>query len=113
MKMKSKKIYKVDKTICTAEQRIAYHYAFSWNEALKKIYSKDFNLTAIQKSEALQEIIDNVVRSIKEKEIDKRYNIDLIIHCFRNGAEKYANGYSILSSYEEVGRIFYSLYEIV
>lgn len=34
--MKMHKIRNVDKSVCTAEQKIAYNYAFVWRETLKK-----------------------------------------------------------------------------
>ena len=39
--MKMHKIYGVDKNICTAEQKIAYNYAFSHRNWLEKIYKSD------------------------------------------------------------------------
>lgn len=112
MKMKAGKIQRVDKSICTAEQKIAYNYAFSWHSILRKLYCNS-ELTAIQKSELLQDIVNSILASMKENEIDKKYNVDLIIHCFRNGVEKYANGFEVLSSYEQIGKAFPSNYEIV
>ena len=112
MKMKVNKIRNIEKSVCFAEQKIAYNYAFMWHTQLKKIFNSD-NI-AIVKSEAYNDIIQSVIRGINEKEIDKKYNIDAIIHCFRNGIENYMNynNSGILASYEEIGKIFTCLYEI-
>ncbi len=108
--MKMHKIKNIDKSICTCEQKIAYNYAFSWRQQLEKIYKSD-NAQFV-KTEAYQQIINYVIDGIKRNEIDKKYNIDAIIHCFRNGIENYLNGYSVIGSYEEIGKTFPCLYEI-
>lgn len=107
--MKMHKIPKIDKNICTCEQKIAYNYAFMWRNTLEKIRKSD-NMQTV-KDEAYQKIIDNVINSIQENGIDKRYNIDAIIHCFRNGIKRYMEGFEILFSYEEIGKTFQCLYE--
>ena len=108
--MKVHKIRNVDKKVCFAEQKIAYNYAFSWRYILEKIYKSD-NAEFV-KEEAYQDIINHVIDGIKREGIDKRYNMDVIVHCFRNGIKKYLNGYSILMSYKEIGEIFPCLYDI-
>lgn len=108
--MKMHKIKNIDKSICTCEQKIAYNYAFSWRQQLEKIYKSD-NAQFV-KTEAYQQIINYVIDGIKRNGIDKKYNIDAIIHCFRNGIENYLNGYSVIGSYEEIGKTFPCLYEI-
>ena len=108
--MKMHKIRNIDKSVCTAEQKIAYNYAFMWRKTLKKIHDSD--AMQVVKHQAYQDVINSVIRGIKEQSIDKRYNIDAIVHCFRNGIENYINGYSILTSYEEIGKTFSCLYDI-
>lgn len=108
--MKMHKISYIDKNICTCEQKIAYNYAFMWCESLRKIYDSDNS--EVVKREAYQEIINHVIDSIKAHGTDQRYNIDAIIHCFRNGIENYIKGSSVLWSYEEIGKTFPCLYEI-
>lgn len=112
MKMKTHKIRGIDKSICTCEQKIAYNYAFMWHTQLKDIFNSD-NIQIV-KSEAYQQIINYVIRGIKEAEIDRRYNIDAIIHSFRNGIEKYMkyNNSGIIGNYEDIGKIFLMEYEI-
>lgn len=108
--MKFHKIKGVNKAICACEQKIAYNYAFSLRQQLEKIYKSD-NIQTI-KSEAYQYIVDFVVRDIKRNGIDKMYNIDAIIHCFRNGIENYMNTFSVIGTYEEIGKTFPCLYSM-
>lgn len=112
MKMKMKKIKGIEKTVCTAEQKIAYNYAFMYHTQLKQIFNSD-NI-AIVKSEAYQKVINFVIEGIKRNGIDKKYNIDAIVHCFRNGIENYMNfnNSGVVASYEDIGKIFTCLYEI-
>ena len=94
-KMKVHKIRNVEKTECFAEQKVAYNYAFSWRSQLEQIEKS--NIPEFEKSAKRQYIIDCVIRGIKEQKIDEKYNIDAIIHCFRNGLDDYLKGFSILS----------------
>lgn len=107
--MKLHKIPGIDKNICTCEQKVAYNYAFMWRDSLEKIYKSDASEAV--KSEAYQDIINYVISSLKEHETDKKYNIDAIINCFRNGIKNYMEGFSVLWNYEDIGKIFPCLYE--
>ena len=53
-----------------------------------------------------------MTKCIKDNGTDKKYNIDAIIHCLRNGIENYMKQHSILNSYEEIGKTFVCLYDI-
>ena len=64
------------------------------------------------KEESYQQVVDWVIRGVKDNGIDKKYNIDAIVHCFRNGIKNYLNRFSIITSYEEIGKTFECLYEI-
>lgn len=104
------KIHGVDKNICTAEQKIAYNYAFMYRSTMEKI--RDSDTTEIAKDEAYQRVISWVIRGVKDNGIDKKYNIDAIIHCFRNGIKIYLNRCAVIGSYEEIGKTFECLYDI-
>ena len=110
--MKMKKIKGIEKSICTCEQKIAYNYAFMYHTQLKQIFISD--ITAIAKSEAYQKVVNFVIEGIKRNGIDKKYNIDAIVHCFRNGIENYMNfnNSGVIGSYEEIGKTFPCLYEV-
>ena len=49
--MKMHKIRGVDKKICTAEQKIAYNYAFMYRDVMERIRNSD--TTAMAKDESL------------------------------------------------------------
>lgn len=110
--MNVKKIKCIEKNVCFAEQKIAYNYAFQWHETLKNIYYS--NYAKFIKSKEYQKIIDSIIASIKNNGIDKKYNIDAIIHCFRNGIENYItfNKSGILINYNDIGKIFTCSYPI-
>lgn len=107
--MNMHKIRGIDKEVCTAEQKIAYNYAFMYRSTMEKIHDSD--TTEITKDEAYQQVIGWVIRGVKDNGIDKKYNIDAIVHCFRNGIKNYMEGFSVLWNYEDIGKIFPCLYE--
>lgn len=100
--MKFHKIRGIEKSVCTAEQKIAYNYAFSDYEWV------------MRSNMELWQYLDNVTNRIKNNEtIMKKYDIDAIIHCLRQGFINYCKEkYHILSSYEEIGKMFPPLYSI-
>lgn len=98
--MTFRKIPGVEKEICTAEQKIAYNFAFRY---------RDFD--------GQKEVIDLlqvVANDIKNNEkMMRMYDIDSIIHCLRNGYIEYRKNYpAIITDYKTIGKIFYTLYPI-
>lgn len=108
--MKCHKIRGVDLKICTAEQKIAYNYAFMWVDCGKKIFNSDSPESV--KSEELQNIINSVIESIKRSGTDRTYNIDAIITAFRSGFREYCNNFFIASDYETIGKAFLIQYKV-
>ena len=101
--MKFHKIKGIEKLVCTAEQKIAYNFAFA-----------DYDWVMRSDME-LWQYLDSVIKRIKEchPKMMKRYNIDAIIHCLRNGFINYCKTkHYILSTYEEIGKMFPSLYPV-
>ena len=98
--MTFKKIPNIDKEVCTAEQKIAYNFAFRYRE--------------FDGNKELFDLLQVVTAEIKGNEqITKRYDIDSIIHCLRNGYIEYRkNNPAILTDYETIGKVFYSLYPV-
>ncbi len=95
------KIRNIDKSVCTAEQKIAYNYALS-----------DY-LWVMKSDLELYEYLQNVSERIKNDRNMFKYDINAIIHCLRNGFIDYCKmKYHIVTSYEEIGRIFYSMYPV-
>ena len=100
--MKFHKIRGIEKSVCTAEQKIAYNYAFADYE------------WAMKSDMELWQYLDKVANRIKANEkIMKKYDIDAIIHCLRQGFINFCKSkYHILTSYEEIGKMFPSLYPV-
>lgn len=110
MKLKCKKIYGVDKSICTAEQKIAYNYAFMYSDCGKRIINAD--TAEINKTDGFFQIERLVLNSIKEKKEMQKYNIDAIIIAFRNGFRRYCENPFIASDYKTIGKCFEIPYSI-
>lgn len=108
--MKCSKIRNAEKSVCTAEQKIAYNYAFMWSERLKAIESSD--MSEITKSNVIQDIVTAITKGMDANGISDKYNPDVVIHAFRNGWKTYAAGFEILDSYKKIGETFPILYEI-
>lgn len=105
--MKYHKIRNTPLTVCTVEQKIAYKLAINWHDIIKKHY--DEMPYAFQKSEVLHLFISIIIKDYKDSYNYKpgRYDIDTIFYALNAGLEKYINfEYSILSSYEEIGKMF-------
>lgn len=109
-KMKCHKIRGIDLKTCTAEQKIAYNYAFMWVDCGKKIFNS--NSPESVKSEELQDIVQSIIRNIKQNGTDRTHNIDAIITAFRNGFRGYCKNFFIASDYESIGKAFPILYEL-
>lgn len=101
--MKCHKINNVDKNVCTAEQKIAYNFAFAWSDVGKKILNSD--MTEVNKSEAIGDIERFILESLQDKKFN-RFNKDAIIVAFRQGFKDYCQNYFIATSYKEIGNVF-------
>lgn len=110
MVLKCKKIRNVEKEVCTAEQKIAYNYAFQWYDIGRKILKTD--IAEVGKFSAFADIENNVIKSIKEHKLDGNYNIDAIIIAFRNGFRNYCENYFIATDYKQIGEMFAIPYEV-
>ena len=111
MKLKCKKIYGVEKIVCTYEQKLAYEYAFRWYDIYKTNCKRCS--AEIQKSDILQDIIKKVEADINSREDMKKYNIDAIIIAFRQGFNNYCDDFFIAFDYKKIGEIFKIPYEII
>jgi hypothetical protein len=109
--MKYHKIPKVDKTVCTAEQMIAYNYAEAYTSDYRKKWRecKD-EYSGIAKSEFIFEARNFCMKMLSD-DIKRKYDIDAIQSALTAGLKNYFdNPYRILSSYAEIGKIFPALY---
>ena len=115
--MKYHKIRNVDKKVCTVEQKIAYNSAFletfDYREAWKASAEK---FTAVARNEFVHDAVEKCLKAVKIsieygslKNI--QFDIDAVFCCLNAGMENYFNSpYSIISSYEEIGKIFPAYY---
>ena len=107
--IKYHKIPKVDKSVCTAEQMIAYNYAFAYADRYRDTWKKDKDKYCnFQRQEFIHEAIAFCMKMIMTSEkVKAKYDIDGIQAALNAGMENYfENKYSILTSYEDVGKIF-------
>lgn len=111
MIFKCNKIKNVDKSVCTAEQKIAYNYAFSWYDIGKKIIDK--NIPEFVKSESFYQIEKEITKDIKNNPKMQKYNIDIIIIAFRQGFKNYCENFFIATDYKKIGEVFKIPYQIV
>lgn len=100
--MKFHKIKGIEKSVCTAEQKIAYNFA-----------SADYDWV-IRNNMELCQYLDNVASRIKaDEKMMKKYDIDAIIHCLQQGFIDFCKSkYHILTSYKEIGEMFPPLYPV-
>lgn len=105
--MKYHKIRGVDKSTCTAEQKIAYNMAwYIWNDCR---YNWTDCRTRIDWSEqenaAIWDYTDNWQRNYAEK--NKKYDIDSIFCALRAGLHDYLTGsVHVFTSYQDIGEAF-------
>ncbi len=111
MKLKCKKIRGVEKSICTAEQKIAYNYAF----ANYINYDDEYKActTEMTKSEILMQIRDCAIKDMTRREDMKKYNIDAVFVALNNGLKPYFDKFFIASDYSLIGEIFKVPYDII
>jgi len=110
MKMKCYKIRGIEKSICTAEQKIAYNFAFMWIDSGKKILNS--NMAEVEKSKAFSDIEKFILRDLEEEKFN-RYNHDAIMIAFRQGFENYCYNFFITADYKYIGEVFKIPYEII
>ena len=109
MKVKTNKIYGIDKSICCAEQKIAYNIAHSWSDIVKAALEKCY--TEVQKHEIVFEAIQKSLKNFEETYGAEKYNIDAIFIALNQGMRKYCEKPFIAFSYESIGKAFPIPYE--
>lgn len=99
----------VKKTICTAEQKIAYNLAWRY----KGLFIPKYNeaVWGVEKSIIIRDSVRFLVEQFAKNYPNSKYDIDLIYCCLGAGLEEYyKNGGKVLWSYEEIGSVFPALY---
>lgn len=114
--MKYHKIRNVPLKVCTAEAKIAYNLASTYATDYRNTYKKNAShVSEIAISDFIYEAVKWCMKMWKSgntyQTSSNKYDIDVIFCCLNAGIENYFKGdYAILSSYEEIGRIFPSRY---
>lgn len=115
MKLKCKKIKNIDKSVCTAEQKIAYNLAFrahitfgdKFRQAIKN------NETAMNLNDYVIQCRDFVLKQWKNSKDHDKYNEDAIFCALNSGLKNYMENPFIASDYETIGKCFKLEYEII
>lgn len=114
--MKYHKIRNVPLNVCTAEAKIAYNLASTYATEYRNVYREHASeVSRIAISDFVSEAVNWCVKMWKDgntyQSTPDKYDIDTIFCCLNAGMENYfKSDYAILSSYEEIGKIFPSLY---
>lgn len=107
MAIKYHKIPKVEKSVCTAEQKIAYNIAWRLHLTYGDQWKNKDNFCKMAQSDFIHELIRKGLEMWKNAEPNSKYDIDGIFSALNAGLENYFNTkYHIMSSYEEIGKMF-------
>jgi hypothetical protein len=99
----------VNKTVCTAEQKIAYNLAWSYKDLLIPKYNKA--VWGFEKNIIIRDSVRYLTEQFSKNYPGSKYDIDSIYCCLGAGLEEYyKNGGKILWSYEDIGSAFPALY---
>lgn len=106
--MKYHKIQNVEKSVCTAEQKIAYNIAFrlhiSHGDDFKKINDINHGAAVAWSATLAREGMNTYRASYAYN--PQKYDDDAIFSALLAGLYNYLSDFHILSSYEDIGRIF-------
>ena len=108
MNIKYHKIPGVEKTVCTAEQKIAYNLAFADADLLLRLVKGG-------KVHNAAEAVETIFRLHDMESITKKYDLDGVFSALLAGIEKYIKNYAerhdfLLTSYEQISKAFPALY---
>lgn len=114
MKMQYHKIRNVEKSICTAEQMIAYNIASDYIksdfEYLFEKVKKQYPQLELEAEEIItscgMDLIHKWISYYKKHYSNTKYNIDAIQCCLNAGLREYLLHPQIFTSYEAVGKAF-------
>ena len=111
MILKCKKIRGIDKSVCTAEQKIAYNFAFRYADLGKKVLNAD--APKFVKADGYFQIEQMVLQEVKGNVKLNKLNIDAIQIAFRQGFKEYCKKPFIALSYSQIGDCFKIPYDII
>ena len=108
--MKYNKIRGVEKSVCTAEQKIAYNLAFRASISYQDVYNKAKTISAVCVSDILRKIVEQEMHEFSFSSDCGKYNGDAIESALNAGIENYLNNPFIASDYATIGKAFPALY---
>lgn len=103
------KIYHINKTVCTAEQKIAYNYGFSYYDIFEKI-KKNNNIQSVETE--TNKLIDLIAKNMEQDNKINKYNIDAIVYCLRYSITNNIYHGQVFTNYSDIGKSFPLLYDI-
>ena len=108
--MKYHKIKGVEKSVCTAEQKIAANIAFRINISFGDQYKEA--ATAIIKDEILKKAVRVMLNAWRRDYPGPaaKYDNDAIFCALNAGIKEYMDHFQIFANYESIGRAFPALY---
>lgn len=111
MKLKYHKIPKVEKSVCTAEQMVAYNAAWRICErynARRQWKNESAEVSGIARADYIMQLVHHCMKEISyDAKIVEKYDVNAIESALRNGMKNYLEeSKAVFSSYEEIGEIF-------
>lgn len=104
------KIRGVCKSVCTAEQKIAYNLAFRAHISYQDVYNKAKTISGVCVSDILRQIVEQEMHEFSFSADYGKYNEDAINAALNAGIENYLNNPFIASDYATIGKAFPALY---
>lgn len=104
--MKYHKIKGIEKSVCTAEQKIAYNLAFRAHISYQDIYDKARYVSAICVSDIIHQIVDQEMKEYSFSSDHGKYDMNLIKSALSAGLKQYLDNPFIASDYERIGKAF-------
>lgn len=109
--MKYHKITGIEKTICTAEQKIAYNIAFRAHISFQEKYDAAAKISAICKDDAVHDILKFYFSEyLRTDGKNTKYDTDAIYSCLLAGLDGYLKKPFIATDYEQIGTAFPAYY---
>lgn len=112
MKLVYHKIKGIDKSICTAEQKIAYEIAFrlhiSYQDRWNELRSRKVAESVM--SHAISDLIGEGMGMFDRSKWSARMNKDAVFCALNAGLKNYLDKFFIATSYEQIGLAFPASY---
>lgn len=111
MELKYHKIRNVEKSVCTAEQMVAYNAAWRICErfdARRQWKNESAEVSGMARVDYIMQLVRHCMKEISyDSKIMEKYDADAIESALRNGMKNYLESKkAIFTSYEEIGKIF-------